>query len=186
MVVFEYVYIRAPESACAFGDEVETASLRSTSDNTKLDPILSVPSSPVLLEASAFPNIGASMSSTTTAESYESRVNLGPLTTTFTPGPSCLPFIDGINLVYLAQTCTTEASLADDPACWPSPSDIVPSSPPLTGYGVYSPGNICPAGYTTACSQTASEVGNRSTTSGNFLFQYPPTASERAYGCCPT
>ncbi|TPX16604.1 uncharacterized protein E0L32_012413, partial [Thyridium curvatum] len=116
-----------------------------------------------------------------------SRVNLGPLTTTFTPPASCSTAVLGCTSCtdgWLAQSCGVNTynsqGVRDAAACWPPPrADTVETGVAFNGWGFYSPGLHCPVGYTTACSATAG-VG------GGFMFQFPLVPGETAYGCCPT
>ena len=108
-----------------------------------------------------------------------SRTNLGPLTTRFTWSDVCTTtlFVSGVfQQGFLAQTCVSCAP-QDAPNCWPSPTSDVPMHIPLSGLGLYSPGLLCPKGFTSACSSTAG-------VSGGFGFQFPLTAQETAVGCC--
>lgn len=106
---------------------------------------------------------------------------LGPLTTTFTAPSRCTEAMlqsKASGSGWLAQTCQ-DGHMADDASCWPSPVEGV--SVPVTlqgGWGVYSPGLICPASHTTACHATAG-------VQGGFDFQFPLSADETAVGCCP-
>ncbi|RVD87733.1 uncharacterized protein DFL_001945 [Arthrobotrys flagrans] len=89
---------------------------------------------------------------------------LGPLTTTFTPNPSCtVPAIyctaDSFCFAWQAQTCIRGLGPIDQSFCWPPwTTGAATSSTPgaLNGWGLYSPG----------------------------LF--PVTAGETAIGCCPS
>ncbi|KAI0197024.1 hypothetical protein F4808DRAFT_299504 [Astrocystis sublimbata] len=113
------------------------------------------------------------------------RTLLGPLTTdtwTYTCTEviqRCTTCDDG----WAAQTCVTSGSSAfvtDNQNCWPPrATNVPPTGNALNGWGVYSPGIVCPGGYTSAAAQT---YGG----SSNFDFQYPLTSGETALGCCPT
>lgn len=128
------------------------------------------------------------MSSYTPSSSISWNNNFGPLTTTAGIPASCfMNYQDGDNLLSRAQSCTSSKGLSalyeDDPACWPSRTDAVPTDFAVVssfGYGFYSPGLVCPGGYSTACSYTG---GINS--AYNFYFAFPPDDSETAYGCCP-
>lgn len=119
---------------------------------------------------------------------------LGPLTTIFTPPPACTVAVgqgDGGllglgllgggsagNFAFLGQSCKA-GQPADAATCWPATTSGAPAPPKaLGGWGVYSPGIDCPAGYATACSATAGG------TSG-WPLQFQLTAGETAVGCCP-
>lgn len=118
------------------------------------------------------------------ASPTESTTILGPLTTTWTPPPACtIPVAQCSNCTigYQAQTCYSGAEKQDEPTCWPpQTSGAVTRAPPLMGWGLYSPGLVCPSGYATACSYD----GRKQT--GNFNFLFRPQASETAIGCCPS
>lgn len=106
--------------------------------------------------------------------------NLGPLTTTFKPPPSCsFPVVnqavDPPFVAWLLQSCYTSTHATNDLACRPTP---VASAHPGIEWGYYSPGLICPSGWVHACSATAS-------TSSDFKFQFTPKGEETAVGCCP-
>lgn len=119
------------------------------------------------------------------------RTTLGPLTTTYTPPASCNVAVEQCSTcinAWAAQTCfasTTGSSInygvQDNPDCWPPRLDdsILTPVPPFQGWGFYTPGVICPVGYTSACSATAGG-------SSGWSVQYSMTAGETAVGCCPT
>lgn len=90
------------------------------------------------------------------------------------------------NIFFAAQSCSS-GSPHDISSCWP-PALVHRSSWPLAGYGFYSPGLICPSGYTSACTQLGPAGNSAATTSigRSFNFQFPPIASETAIACCPT
>ncbi|KAK6351541.1 hypothetical protein TWF718_004700 [Orbilia javanica] len=122
------------------------------------------------------------MSSTSTI----TRNVLGPLTTTFTPNPSCtVPAIDCVGpacYAWQAQTCISGIGIVDQSFCWPSwtaGASTFGAPTALNGWGFYSPGLVCPHGHSSACSST---FGGQ----GNFQFQFPATAGETAVGCCPS
>ena len=112
----------------------------------------------------------------------QERTNLGPLTTTFTPPASCMVGVGkcpGCNTAWLGQVCEG-GGVFDAEACWPQTTSGVPENlPGFNGRGFYSPGVICPAGHTPACSATA---GGESGWVVQFLMNVPETA----IGCCPT
>jgi hypothetical protein len=111
------------------------------------------------------------------------RTNLGPLTTTFSAPAACSTPVglgDNDTLVWAAQTCGITGGPSDTTACWPKATNGAPSpKPPFLGWGFYSPGRICPAGYTSACSATALE-------NYGWDVQYALRGGETAVGCCPT
>ncbi|GAP91533.1 hypothetical protein SAMD00023353_6500670 [Rosellinia necatrix] len=108
------------------------------------------------------------------------RTNLGPLTTA-TWTYTCTEVIQrcgSCSAGWAAQTCV-DAVVTDNQDCWPPRAANVPATGnALLGWGVYSPGIVCPGGYTTAA--TATHDG-----SSNFNFQFPLTVGETAVGCCP-
>ncbi|KAK8053344.1 hypothetical protein PG996_012645 [Apiospora saccharicola] len=122
---------------------------------------------------------------------------LGPLTTVFTPNPTCVTPMAGFCQsqsceAWEGQVCTTlpkwnnSYGVMDQSSCWPpytsgaATTDVAVMGA-LEGWGFYSPGLSCPAGSTSACSATANNP-----TGGDFTFQFPLTAGETAVGCCPT
>jgi hypothetical protein len=118
-----------------------------------------------------------------------SRTILGPLTTTFSAPATCTVgqrACSTCNYAWQAQTCYSAGAggsetygVKDATQCWPPTSSGLPEpTPPLWGWGFYSPGLICPTGYTSACSATA----------GSALTWTPEwslAAGETAVGCCP-
>ena len=126
---------------------------------------------------------------------------LGPLTTTFTPLPGCTTLFvspDQPYYLYQGQTCTDSETFVDDPQCWPTPETLRSRSiaaENLSGRGFYSPGLVCPAGFTSACRltgtyhqafPTATESSTwRTAFDPNFQFQFGLLPEETAVGCCP-
>jgi hypothetical protein len=110
-----------------------------------------------------------------------SRALLGPLTTTFTPSPSCTSLVACVDcdVAYQAQLCRNDGS-DDFTGCWPEAENAGAPTPtlPLFGWGFYSPGLACPTGHYTACAATAG-------LSGTWDPQFSLTAGETAVGCCP-
>ncbi|KAF2262040.1 hypothetical protein CC78DRAFT_325977 [Lojkania enalia] len=123
------------------------------------------------------------------------RPNLGPLTTTFTPPTYCTrPNLacSTCKSAWRAQSCAQDSSgprPEDDTGCWPRATSY-PNEPPLVGLGFYSPGVVCPTGYTSACTAAfeASDQSMTIPTPAPFdgRFQFPLVAGETAVGCCPT
>ncbi|KAK0657816.1 hypothetical protein B0T16DRAFT_316274 [Cercophora newfieldiana] len=119
-------------------------------------------------------------------------INLGPLTTTFTPPPACTVAVGVVeggllgiggsveSIAALGQVCAGGKGV-DATSCWPPTSRGAPSkSAPLNGWGYYSPGIHCPVGYATACSATGGTAG-----ASNWPVQFRLSAGETAVGCCP-
>ncbi|KAF2474040.1 uncharacterized protein BDR25DRAFT_216579, partial [Lindgomyces ingoldianus] len=132
------------------------------------------------------------------ARATPTRSNLGPLTTTFTPPAHCTRPVVGCTTcssAWAAQSCfsynPTSKGAMDDTACWPKATSY-PRAPPLAGLGFYSPGLLCPTGYTSACSAASRAPGDdlRTVIDNNGpvsnSFQFPLIAGETAVGCCPT
>ncbi|KAK8203374.1 hypothetical protein M8818_005265 [Zalaria obscura] len=125
-----------------------------------------------------------------TAES--SRVLLGPLLTTCTQPTTCaFNCYDG-SLVFQGQECSssgTQYVLADATSCWPDATVTKPPEPPFGGWGFYSPGLVCPSGFTAACTNVFLEDGDVFTPmpgGKSFEFEFSLTQGETAVGCCPS
>ncbi|UPL03169.1 hypothetical protein LCI18_014103 [Fusarium solani-melongenae] len=101
----------------------------------------------------------------------QSRTILGPLTTTFTQPSSCR------DLVGLCETC--HAAFQGQSCGHMGAQDNPSPTHPLKGWGIYSPGVVCPSGHTSACTATAD--GN-----SEWPVQFSMKAGETAIGCCPT
>ncbi|KAH6630031.1 hypothetical protein B0J18DRAFT_474650 [Chaetomium sp. MPI-SDFR-AT-0129] len=110
---------------------------------------------------------------------------LGPLTTTWTMPDSCTvhvlncPTCDG---GFRGQQCVStdgRGAPQDHTTCWP-PTTSLAGTPryPFVGWGFYSPGLACPAGYTTACT---AQYGGRS----GWDIEFTLIPGETAIGCCP-
>lgn len=114
----------------------------------------------------------------------QDRTILGPLTATFTQPPECTTAVAQVSgdalLGRLAEVCGAETG-AIDTACWPTATAGVSGpSTESAGWGFYSPGVLCPAGHTSACSATGGLLGLK-----DWSLQYTLSASETAVGCCP-
>jgi hypothetical protein len=118
-------------------------------------------------------------------------INLGPLTTTFTPAAACTLAVGagrgGLfggggdkDVAYLGQACSRGKAF-DDTSCWPATSKgAEEQEAPLHGWGYYSPGLHCPVGYATACSATGGSGGG-----SGWPVQFKLRDGETAVGCCP-
>ncbi|KAL2125813.1 hypothetical protein VTI74DRAFT_2626 [Chaetomium olivicolor] len=110
------------------------------------------------------------------------RAILGPLTTTFTPPAPCTIAVgqcSTCNVAWWGQTCAP-TTVQDNPSCWPTTTKGAPAaSSALFGWGFYSPGLECPAGYTSACTAIADKTSQ-------WKVQYQMEAEETFVGCCPT
>ncbi|KAK0715469.1 hypothetical protein B0H67DRAFT_463254, partial [Lasiosphaeris hirsuta] len=110
------------------------------------------------------------------------RTILGPLTTTFTPPAPCsgaVGLCSTCDVAWYGQLCGPTGA-ADATSCWPATSRGAQAArPPIFGWGFYSPGYICPAGFTSACSATAGSLAD-------WVPQFIMSAGETAVGCCPT
>ncbi|ETS87022.1 hypothetical protein PFICI_00850 [Pestalotiopsis fici W106-1] len=125
----------------------------------------------------------ATVTATPTSAIY-ARHNLGPLTVPFEAPASCIYNIaecDTCTRGWRAQSCTFDGAYpVDDSACWPPRATYAPTTQPgFNGWGFYSPGTLCPSGYTPSCTKTNG-------LDGGFPFQYDLVSSETAIGCCPT
>ncbi|KAK0636763.1 hypothetical protein B0T17DRAFT_477890, partial [Bombardia bombarda] len=113
----------------------------------------------------------------------QSRVILGPLTTTFVPPPACTVAVGACktcNVAWLGQECVATGA-QDNTDCWPTTTEgALAPEPTLYGWGFYSPGLMCPQGYASACSATAGSAG------AGWPLQFKLTAGETAVGCCPS
>ncbi|KAK4232881.1 hypothetical protein C8A03DRAFT_39463 [Achaetomium macrosporum] len=110
---------------------------------------------------------------------------IGPLTTTWTMPDSCTVHV--LNCAtctegFRGQQCVMSdgtAQASDHTACWPPATTRVPvPQPPFVGWGFYSPGLACPAGYTTACT---AQYGGRA----EWDVEFTLVPGETAIGCCP-
>lgn len=115
------------------------------------------------------------------------RTNLGPLTTSFTYPASCTVVVqacENCGFGWQAQTCSdnilNDQGVQDNANCWPDRTNSsVYTEAALYGWGFYSPGISCPAGYATGCVATGSAKGG-------FPFQFSVLEHETVVGCCPT
>ncbi|KAK4197643.1 hypothetical protein QBC40DRAFT_350830 [Triangularia verruculosa] len=104
---------------------------------------------------------------------------LGALTTTFTAPPACWTpaHHPQIPVGWLGQYCAP-TDIQDDADCWPPTTTGAPrTNSAFFGWGFYSPGLECPAGYTSACTASATSQGWR------IQFRIDP--EETFVGCCP-
>jgi hypothetical protein len=113
----------------------------------------------------------------------QQRVILGDLTTVFRPPDECTIAIGYCKTCFYAwwgQKCTDE-TVRDATDCWPTTTEGVPKPTlgPLSGWGFYSPGVMCPQGYTSACGATAGSTSD-------FVHQFQMKPSETFVGCCPS
>jgi hypothetical protein len=119
--------------------------------------------------------------STTTAP----RIILGSLYTTYTAPSSCYDLLvpSGYGIKgWMGQECSDGAfnGMLDATTCWPpTTAGAVLPTYPFGGRGFYSPGLVCPSGYTTACMATAEGQAD-------WPIEYAMTKGETAAGCCPT
>ncbi|KAI6092598.1 hypothetical protein F4821DRAFT_137443 [Hypoxylon rubiginosum] len=125
------------------------------------------------------------MAATTIATSWSTTI-LGPLTTTWTPPPACSVVVAACSTCtkgWAAQSCPRDSLVTDDPSCWPprtSGAYTPPTGTPLFAWGIYTPGIVCPQGYSAACSYDGAAQ------TGDFQFDFSPRETEAATGCCPT
>ncbi|EAQ87460.1 hypothetical protein CHGG_04079 [Chaetomium globosum CBS 148.51] len=110
------------------------------------------------------------------------RTILGPLTTVFTPPAPCtiaVGWCKTCDVAWWGQTCGGGGE-EDNTSCWPTTTEGVPEPTklPLYGWGFYSPGLECPAGYTSACSAVEGVTSQ-------WKHQFRMEAEETFVGCCP-
>jgi hypothetical protein len=124
-----------------------------------------------------------------TTSTNQPRTILGPLTTTFTQPEGCTQLIADCSTcseAWQAQECFSSSNnnfgVQDHTSCWPPLSglaSVFSFGPTLGGYGFFSPGLVCPHGFTSACSATAGG-------SSGWEIEYSMVSGETAVGCCPT
>ncbi|KAK8244567.1 hypothetical protein HDK90DRAFT_163140 [Phyllosticta capitalensis] len=77
----------------------------------------------------------------------------------------------------------------DIQSCWPT-ATTTEKETLLNGRGLYSPGTICPVGYTTACASRSRPASLASRAHvchyPTFDFQFEEEEGETMVGCCPT
>lgn len=108
---------------------------------------------------------------------------LGPLTETWTPPGLCtvgMALCETCTTVWQAQTCNPSSNAHDWTDCWPPRASSVADPGVMMGWGLYSPGYICPAGYTTAARATAG-----GSTDEGWGIEYSMSDGETAIACCP-
>ena len=114
-------------------------------------------------------------------------VLLGPLTETWTMPESCTYYHEqcaACDVAFRGQACASvagddEGRPEDNASCWPPvTSGVKEPEAPFYGWGFYSPGIVCPAGYTTACTAVHGE-------NPDWEVQFKPRPGETAVGCCP-
>ncbi|KAF2972069.1 hypothetical protein GQX73_g1614 [Xylaria multiplex] len=114
------------------------------------------------------------------------RTNLGPLTTN-TWTYTCTEVIQGYgqyNAGWAAQTCIN-GIVTDNQECWPPRATDVPKTGnALFGWGVYSPGFVCPGGYTSAAETTHGGFSPIQDPNGHqTCVQFKPTTSFLVGSC---
>jgi hypothetical protein len=115
---------------------------------------------------------------------------LGPLTTEWVPPQSCSQLVlacqSGCGVVWRDQTCVSTSTnywIHQAIQCFPPRSSgvVTPAGSTFDNWGVYSPGVVCPAGHTPACS--SSFGGNQGDLDLVKVFNL--VEGETAVGCCP-
>lgn len=128
-----------------------------------------------------------------TSMSFVRRIEAGPLTTTFTPPPACAtPYLSSLGgTVFLAQQfkCVRGSSGADillDYSCLPREWNR-PNGAGQQTLLVHSPGLVCPAGFTSACtiSRDSAVPAVTGEYSASLLIYNALRTGEVAVGCCP-
>ncbi|AEO56647.1 hypothetical protein MYCTH_2048823, partial [Thermothelomyces thermophilus ATCC 42464] len=106
---------------------------------------------------------------------------LGPLTTAWSMPDSCTVHVRNCatcNEGFRGQQCVS-GQPEDHTTCWPPAVKAnEPPQHPFVGWGFYSPGLVCPSGYTTACT---AEYGGRP----EWEIEFTLIPGETAVGCCP-
>ncbi|KAL2168871.1 hypothetical protein VTG60DRAFT_6773 [Thermothelomyces hinnuleus] len=106
---------------------------------------------------------------------------LGPLTTAWSMPGSCTVHVRNCatcNEGFRGQQCVS-GQPEDHTTCWPPAIKAnEPPQHPFVGWGFYSPGLVCPSGYTTACT---AEYGGRP----EWEIEFTLIPGETAVGCCP-
>ncbi|KAF3765657.1 hypothetical protein M406DRAFT_329546 [Cryphonectria parasitica EP155] len=114
--------------------------------------------------------------------------NLGPLTTTFTPAPSCTShseiwivsdytYSDSAMWDYVGHICGT--AFASAAGCVPSGSAVdsdyaaYTAAPSASSAEYYSPGLVCPSGWSTIGLATKVDNGSVETTGPAFVSSFP-------------
>ncbi|KAH9896269.1 hypothetical protein F4778DRAFT_745730 [Xylariomycetidae sp. FL2044] len=124
------------------------------------------------------------MATTTAVSTASTRINLGPLTTAAWDRPSSCDYVYGATDLAtrggMEYSCGTEGLFLANTKCWP-PRTTVPDfgESAFIANWIYSPGIMCPTGYTAVVSATQGGGSDF-----NFLFSLEP--GETALGCCPT
>jgi hypothetical protein len=132
-------------------------------------------------------NFFFTMAAAITASPTSPRALLGPLTKSYTPPQICLTFAQASYgpTAWAGQGCST-GNPVDTSSCWP-PAFVSAPAAPYYGWGFYSPGLICPSGYSSACSTALEKSGSSpSSFAQPFSFQFPLVPGETVVGCCPT
>lgn len=141
---------------------------------------------------SKHPKMSVSYSATVTAQSATGLLNLGPLTTTFTPpSPSCGPLDLGLFRVHGsprvgATECYVSKVLRrpDWLTCLPSAEAMSAWILPYSTSTYFSPGIYCPSGWTTAGAVAVSEpVTSASLFSRAFYLTGTHVFCCPSYGC---
>ncbi|KAM7205776.1 hypothetical protein V8F20_003009, partial [Naviculisporaceae sp. PSN 640] len=124
---------------------------------------------------------------------------LGPLTTTWYQPSTCTYLLQPrptLTEFFRGQECFLPPPNQETPiptgipvditSCWPPVTRNAPQpTHPFYGWGIYSPGIVCPAGHVTACTAV---YGNRRDRSGGWStagMQFDIEVGETAIGCCP-
>lgn len=121
--------------------------------------------------------------------SNPTRPILGHLTESWTPPASCFSVqVPGARAspwtaAFLGRTCRGYYyGVFDDANCWPPTTANAPehlNTAFFSGWGFYSPGTLCPSGFTKACTATFDQPVT------GWKLQFPLAPGETAAGCCP-
>lgn len=107
------------------------------------------------------------------------RFNQGPLTAPWSWPAGCEALYVNPEHPASAWAAQGPCPTGEQSTCWP-PRTVTGDDAKNFHAGFYSPGLVCPAGFTTACSTVSNKPG------GNMPQSQSLLAGETAIGCCPT
>lgn len=119
-----------------------------------------------------------------------STTNVGPLTTTFTPPQDCSTprvfdiIVPGLTLLIRGGEVYSNGDFNFASSCFPPITTEIGSPIGATVLQVYSPGSICPFGYTSACLIVSPGASIES--AGTVLAWSAIASGDTVTACCPT
>lgn len=129
--------------------------------------------------------------------SYTTTTNFGPLTTTFVPPDDCEPYLyragGGTTLGMWGSACVVEDGTASSTirkTCFPGDYGNYLRTRERSTLGLYSPGLVCPSGFTSACSvsrikgEPAPTTANEFSTPADLFIWLKLSEGETAVWCC--